>query len=801
MYEKTPVMMHVIGSDFRLKMVSDRWLQTLGYSRAEVIGHPVVHFQTPESARRAREEYLPRLQKDGRLENGRLQFICKNGEMLDLELSAIAESDPDGSFRYGLGFLTNITQRRQAERKFRDLVEGSIQGIYIHRQWQLLFVNQSMAGILGYPSVAELLSLKNVREFLPPYELDRLLRIRQARERGEPLSSKHVADYQKRDGTVVRLESVNQVIDWEGGPAIQSTVIDITEQHQAETALHESEQRYRSIFQSTALGIIVSVNGKITEWNSGAEHLFGYRAAEATGQTLKMLVPERYQDAHRSSYEAAVQRGGVSKEGTVHQVAARRRDGTEFPVEFTLSSWRSGGTLYFCAIALDITERKQQEERILYQAHFDSLTRLPNRFLALDRLSQAMIEADRKQTRVAVLFLDLDDFKRINDSLGHETGDKLLVEAAARLQKGLRSNDTIGRLGGDEFIVILGDMTDSTAAGLVAETLLKQFREPFHIDGRKLVLTISVGIAIYPSDGGSPSELLRNADSAMYCAKERGRNTYACFTEEMNNRVTRQLQIEVQMRDALKRGEFRLCYQPQVEVRSGRVTGAEALIRWFCPALGEISPVEFIPVAEHTGLIIPIGRFVLSRAIHQAALWQQHDPGFRIAINLSPSQFRDPELGPFVTTLMQESGISEGSIELEITEGVLMGGHTHTDRLLAEFSEQGISIAMDDFGTGYSSMSYLRRYPFDRLKIDRSFIGDLTDDKGDQELVSAIISMAHGMGLKVTAEGVETESQRRFIDQLHCDFAQGYLYSRPVTDQQIEALLIAACPLPAHTGE
>ena len=450
----------------------------------------------------------------------------------------------------------------------------------------------------------------------------------------------------------------------------------------------------------------------------------------------------------------------------------------------------SNKPLRLCGTHQDISDRKQQEKQIVHKAHFDSLTELPNRFLALDRLTQLLSEAKRKQEMIAVLFLDLDDFKKINDTLGHDTGDKLLKETAARLQLAVRSCDTVGRLGGDEFIILLSGITQASDAQPVAESVLNQFTDTFRIDNRELALTASIGISIYPDDGNNVSELLRNADSAMYHSKEQGRNTYSYFTEEMNEAVSKRLLFEEQMHGALDRGEFKLCYQPQVDLASGKIIGVEALLRWDNPALGRVPPLEFIPIAEQTGLIVALGKYVVTEAMSKAAGWrQQLGTPFTLAVNLSPRQFRDPNLESFIQNAIEQSGMPANCLELEITEGVLMSGHANIDHTLAALNNMGVSIAMDDFGTGYSSLSYLRNYPFDVLKIDREFIQDLSDDPGDRELVNATIMMAHGLGLKVIAEGVETEEQRQYLSARGCDFAQGFLFSKPLSHEEISELL------------
>jgi len=438
----------------------------------------------------------------------------------------------------------------------------------------------------------------------------------------------------------------------------------------------------------------------------------------------------------------------------------------------------------------DISERKSAEDKILYQAHYDELTGLPNRFLALDRLTQLINEAQRSDELIAVLFIDLDDFKKVNDTLGHETGDKLLIEAADRLKHSVRVGDTVGRLGGDEFIVLLPSIKNNAEAKPIVENLLNRFRNSFMIDNRELTLTTSIGIAVFPDDGSNPSDILRNSDAAMYHAKDHGRNTYSYYTQAMNDSVARRLTLEEQMHGSVERGEFEVYFQPQIDMTSGRIIGTEALLRWHNPALGSISPYEFIPVAEQTGFIISLGRFVIAEALSKTSEWQQDfKRDFRIAINLSPRQFRDSELVPYIKNALQESSITGQHLELEITEGMLMSSQSSIDKALSELNRMGVGIAMDDFGTGYSSLSYLRSYPFDVLKIDKSFVMDITVDKADRELITAAIAMAHGLNLKVVAEGVETQEQLDILKRLKCDYAQGYLFGKPLPATEITTLL------------
>lgn len=437
------------------------------------------------------------------------------------------------------------------------------------------------------------------------------------------------------------------------------------------------------------------------------------------------------------------------------------------------------------AIIRDISEQYKSAEIIRKQAYFDTLTLLPNRFLALDRLSQMLAESERNDEKTAVLFLDLDDFKKVNDSLGHEVGDKVLIESGNRLKRVLREADTVGRLGGDEFIVLLRGISERHDVLVVTENLLNAFRQPFIIDARELMLTVSIGVAIYPENGLCASDLLRNADTAMYRAKDLGRNSCSFFSKEMNALMLRRFKIEEQMHGALERNEFELYYQPQFDVKTRQIIGVEALLRWHNLALGNITPDEFIPIAEHTGLIVPIGRFVIKQSLHFLQQWQNiYQQKYTMAVNLSPRQFRDAELLNVIKKALSDTNISAEDLELEITEGVLMSGQSQIHDALVQINALGIKLSMDDFGTGYSSLSYLRQYDFDVLKIDRSFINGIPLNKADCELVNAIISMAHSLGLTVVAEGVETHEQLALLDELGCDLVQGYYFSKPIPAEQ-----------------
>ncbi len=527
------------------------------------------------------------------------------------------------------------------------------------------------------------------------------------------------------------------------------------------------------------LFFLMEVDGTIIDYHASNQVNLYASPIDFIGQSMDEVLPNEVADKFNSNITKVITQGGV--------------------ISFEYDLVMPHGVIYFEArmtylsdnkqiitIIRDITEQHQTSESIKKHAYYDALTLLPNRFLALDRLSQMLNEAERNDEKTAVLFLDLDDFKKVNDSLGHEVGDKLLIESAIRLKNIVRKEDTVGRLGGDEFIILLRGLTYDHNALSIVEDLLRSFRKPFKIDGRELILTLSIGIAMFPENGKNTSELLRNADTAMYKAKSLGRNTYSFFTKEMNVNMLRRLEIEEQMRGALERGEFEVYYQPQIDAINKKVIGAEALLRWHNPALGNVTPTEFIPIAEHTGLIVAIGQFVLTQALSFLSVWQtEQQISLRIAVNLSPRQFRDSELLNFIESSLTKANIPADKLELEITEGVLMIGQTYIDDALIKLHKLGIKLSMDDFGTGYSSLSYLRQYSFDILKIDRSFIAGITSNQSDCDLVKATIAMAHSLGLKVVAEGVETKEQSELLNQLECDYLQGFYFSKPISAEQL----------------
>jgi len=629
----------------------------------------------------------------------------------------------------------------------------------------------------------ELLGLPSARIFPPD---------RQARHESE--LQRHIAAgggepeemrVRNADGVDIPVEVSTSVVEAEGGrKLLQAILRDISARRKAEEGLRLA-QRVLDVTEEVIL--ITDAERRIIAVNPAFTRITGFTAEEVVGNTPRFLKSERQSPQFYTAMWETVDREGVWQ----GELWNRRKNGEIFPAWLTISVYRDieGKIINYVGISSDISERHAAEARIRELAYFDPLTRLPNRTLLHDRVEQVLAKAEREGGVAALLFVDLDHFKTINDSLGHFTGDQILCQVADRMVECVRRTDTVSRLGGDEFVIVAVESSIEGAAG-VARKILDKVSKPYFIDTHELSVTPSIGISLYPQDGRDFETLLKHADTAMYRAKESGRNAYQFFAREMNVAALERLMLENSMRVGLERREFILHYQPQIELASGRIIGAEALIRWLHPQIGMISPAKFIPVAEACGLIVPLGAWVLKEACRQVVAWQREGrPPICVAVNISSAQFRQQQFEEVVDGVLKSAGLAPEYLELELTEGIVMENAEATIETLERLSAMGVQLAIDDFGTGYSSLSYLKRFPIDKLKIDQSFVRDIVTDPDDWAIARTVISMGQSLRLRVIAEGVETVEQLEMLRGQGCDAVQGYHFSTPLPPDAFAEML------------
>ncbi|PWK05712.1 putative bifunctional diguanylate cyclase/phosphodiesterase [Tumebacillus permanentifrigoris] len=548
--------------------------------------------------------------------------------------------------------------------------------------------------------------------------------------------------------------------------------------------LSESEDRFRKLSNATFEGIVIADEGQIIDVNQTFASMFGYKQSEMLGMPLLGLVD--------TSSRAELQDFILSEDDVSYEILGLRADGTQIAIELVGTPCFYEGRIARVVAVRDITERKQAQEIINHMAYHDTLTNLPNRVLFNDRLAEALELAAREGQKLAVMFLDLDRFKLVNDTLGHTMGDKLLKGVAARVSHCVRAGDIVARMGGDEFTILLPNLQSEDEAVEIAQKVIQALAQPFVIDDYELHTTTSIGISLYPEDGQDTQVLMKNADTAMYRAKDQGRNNYRFYAPTMNMRGIERLELENGLRYAVERNELVVYYQPRVNIVTGQIMGMEALVRWEHPQLGLVSPGQFIPLAEETGLIVPIGEWVMQTACRQNKAWQEAGyPPMHVAVNLSARQFQRPGLVERVREVLAESNLEPQYLELEITESITMHDVDFTIATLRELSNMGVLISIDDFGTGYSSLTYLKHFPINTLKIDQSFVREITIDPYNAAIVTTVIYLAQNLKLKVIAEGVETEEQLSYLRDHECDEMQGYLFSRPVPADEFEKLLKA----------
>jgi diguanylate cyclase (GGDEF)-like protein/PAS domain S-box-containing protein len=656
------------------------------------------------------------------------------------------------------------------------------------RRWGCLEVNE--AAVKGYGYSREEFLKTRFTDLSPAEEMERLSTT--LVNLGASANDLGVWRHRKKDGTPIEVELVTFRAHFARRQARVLIARDVSSRRKIEDVLLKGVERLRLVSRAT--------NDALLEWdlatdqvwrNDSYQRLFGYRSDE-----LQPKMESWFEHVHGDDRLRVQQRllGVINSSKNLWNDEFRlmRHDQTIAHVHARGFVHRdnAGAALKMLGVLQDITARKESEERTRFLADHDELTGLPNRGLFKQSLAQAVQRAGRSGKFLSVLFLDLDRFKNINDSLGHETGDQVLRAVAERLSGCVRQVDVVSRFGGDEFAVLIEGLAAEDQAGAVARKIVDALAKPLILAGRQYRPGASIGISTYPSDGRDVLSLQKNADIAMYRAKEEGRGTFKFYSEQLNTHSIQRLEFESNLNGALNNREFVLYYQPKVDLASGRIAGVEALIRWVSPQFGFVSPAEFIGIAEETGLIVPMGRWVVQTACVQNRAWQKGGlPPLPIAVNISARQMADKGLVDFIVDSMTRTGLTAESLELEITESAVMSNQDHAEKMLNQLKAIGFHLTMDDFGTGYSSLAYLKRFPFDSVKIDQSFVRGIPANRDDCAIVEAIIAMAHSLELKVVAEGVETQEQSEFLRKLGCDQIQGYLFSKPIPSAEIVGLL------------
>jgi diguanylate cyclase (GGDEF)-like protein/PAS domain S-box-containing protein len=812
----------------RWLFVNDAFLKTYGYAREEILGSHVARIWSKRNLPGLGRRILRAMRRGGW--KGEVWTVDREGRELPIELSTSRVRDDEGRLVGLIGIARDITARREAERiqsalyrvaeaasavddlpQFYRAIHAIVGELMDARNFYIALRDPS-TGHLRFPYFAD------EADASPPEAASGGLTDYVLRTGAPLLASPETFAGLVADGSIAPRGAPS--IDWLGVPlraegevfgalVVQSYsperrfreqdqdiltfvsrhIASAIERKRSAEALRDANEFREKVLESATNAIFaLDRAGRFTMVNRRTCEISGYTAEELVGMRAdRLLPPGRTEEARRQFRRVSSERAAVS----LFETDLVRPDGSVVPITFSIAPLVTGARVVGVAgTGEDITERKRAQERIEHLAYHDALTGLPNHVLLKDRLDIAMSRARHDGRSIAVLFLDLDRFKVVNDSLGHAVGDRLLQRVGDRLSSMVREGDTVARLGGDEFVVVLSDLSRIEDAVRLAEKIVAGLRLPFRIEEEELFVTTSLGISIYPSDGRSGENLVKNADTAMYRAKEEGRDNYQLFTPMLNARSMNRLMLETGLRRALENGELVLHYQPIVDLASSHMVGMEALVRWHHPERGLILPSEFIPLAEETGLIVPVGAWVLAHACAQARRWERDglNPP-RVSVNFSTRQLQVPTLAGEVGRVLKDAGLEADRLEIEITESVAMSHAEDVLTVLYALKHLGVHISMDDFGTGYSSLGMLKRLPIDTLKLDQSFLRDIETSVDDAAISRAVIVLAHGMKLKVTAEGVENSRQLAFLRRHRCDQAQGYLFSPPVPADQFEKLL------------
>ncbi|MGZ9155417.1 MAG: EAL domain-containing protein [Candidatus Binatia bacterium] len=821
LFDLAPVPLCYVKNDGSFLDFNKRFEQTFGYNHTDL---PTLNewwplaYPDPEYQRRALETWNAAVREalDKRIDIQPIEYriTCKNGDTLTILITGIA---------VGNNFLAtffDITERKQTEAELkRNLMEAerarqALLGVledqresqaalresevryrlmfsanpvpmWVYDLKTLAFIAVNDAAVTHYGYTREEFLGMTIADIRLPEDVPTLKeKIRHEAEQVDFYSHSGNWRHRKKDGSLIWAEISGHTLYFEGRYARIILAHDVTARIAAEEQLNLNarvfESSWEGVMITDAKNTIVSVNKAFTE-------ITGYTPEETIGKNPHLLSAEKQDNFFYQTMWQDI----LNKDHWEGEILNRRKNGDVYPQRLSISCVRDQNGLIanYIGILSDLTQHKAAEERILFLSNFDPLTQLPNRELLRDRAQLVLATAKRAEGKVALMYLDLDRFKIVNDSLGPSIGDQLLKEMSNRLAGHLQLYDTLCRQGGDEFILLLPN-TDAEAAAHIARKMLNVIAQPFTIDSQCLTMTASIGIAEFPQDGESFEQLAQSADAALFRAKANGRNNFQFFTRQMHLQAYETLQTENELRTALQQDELLLYYQPQVDAKTSKIIGAEALIRWQHPKKGMMSPARFIPIAEESGLIGEIGDWVLNTAVRQAADWQNAGLAIvPVAVNLSAMQFRQDTLYQTVAQTLRKCELDPGMLELEMTEGVAMENYEHTISLLDRLHKLGVAFSLDDFGTGYSSLSYLKRFRIDKLKIDQSFVHDLGRDPDDAAIVTAIINMAKSLGFKTIAEGVETREQLDFLREKQCDEIQGYFFSKPVPAEEFAKLL------------
>ncbi|MCX8086099.1 MAG: EAL domain-containing protein [Rhodocyclaceae bacterium] len=777
---------------------SRRWKAMLGFAEDEIAD------RFEEWASRVHPEDMPAVQREIerhlagesevyrsvhrlRAKDGSWRWILSQGR--------IVQRDEKGQPVRMIGTHTDITEQRRTQEKLEELM-AALQESEAH--YRSFFAEAKAAMLLIDPADGRIIDANPAASQFYGYSREELLKLSindlnvMTRAELEAEMARSIRDgrehflvpQRRKDGAVRIVEVYSGPYHDRGRLILYSILHDVTERVEAERAMREAA----TVFAVTSEAIVITdAAGVIKRVNPAFTAMTGYTAEEAIGKTPRILKSGR----HDARFYAEMWEQLKTVGRWESEIWDRRKNGEIFPVWQIISAVKDadGTTLEYVSLLIDITERKRTEAEIAYRANYDLLTGLPNRVLLTERLGQAIRQARREGSRIAVMFIDLDLFKQVNDTLGHAMGDRLLQAVAERMRGCVRETDTIARLGGDEFVVLLPGVENAAGAGLVAEKIIAQMSTVFVLDDNEIHIGASIGITLYPDDGQDVETLFRNADLAMYRAKAAGRNNAQFFEMAMTTAAIERRALEADLRATLARGGFQLHYQPVVELRSGRIVGAEALLRWEHPQRGQVRPDQFVPLAEETGLIRELGTWVFNEACRQLAAWRAAGHDLMLAVNLSVRQIPEPLSVAFMLERLHQYGLAPQRIILEITEGVLLSDSPTVREWFLAASAAGFQLAIDDFGTGYSSLAYLKRFPVHHVKIDKEFVRDMASDPADRALIEAILAMTHSLGLSVVAEGVETEEQAGLLSSSACEFAQGYLFGRPAAAAEFTALI------------